>query len=113
MTHAFLDARITQGLRHGQTREAALIDAVYALRAAHGRDCRKKLLRSPLVSPEHKAAIQAELLSEGQDVQAWLEVIETQDRLAVALGYDQALRDLNGSEMLAFLRDLHHRHPRN
>ena len=111
--HMFLEAHITEGLRQGQTREIALINATYALRTARGRDYRRKLLQSPLVSPEYKAVIQAELLSEGEDVQAWLEAGEAQGRLAVALGYDQALRDLKASDMLAFLRDLHRRHQSN
>jgi hypothetical protein len=111
--HAFLEGYLTRALRYGQTLEAALIDAVYALRAAHGRDYRTKLLLSPLVSRAQKAVIQVELLREGQEVQAWLEAVAAQEALAVALGYDQALRDLTVSDTLALLRALHRRHQHN
>ena len=111
--HAFLEAHIAEGLRQGQTREIALIDATYALRAARGRDYRKKLLQSPLVSPERKAVIQAELLSEGEDVQGWLEAAEVRQALAERLEYDQALRDRKASDTLAFPRGLHRRHQSN
>jgi hypothetical protein len=44
---------------------------------------------------------------------ASLEAVAAQEALAVALGYDQALRDLTVSDTLALLRALHHRHQHN